>query len=203
MAGSLSKKFAKAAEDGTEVKGPDDLTFGGYCRLLERSELWEKLELKIDRKELIGRLERVRSIRNDVMHFSPDGIESADVHALGPNGKIPSPTCKNPVVSLKIRFNGNQRLGKMIVAACAKVEKRSQVPEDARTGCLADIFFGCSRELRSGTHSENLLFSKRVSANAWRVDEVVLSGGVRIGGIIVGQLVCRLFTRHSHPCPSL
>ena len=76
------EEFAEAAEDGKKVKGPDDLTFGAYCRLLERQESWDKLELKIDRKELIGRLERVRSIRNDVMHFSPDGIESADVTLL-------------------------------------------------------------------------------------------------------------------------
>ena len=76
------EEFGEAAEDGNEVKGPDDLTFGGYCRLLERQELWEKLELKIDRKELMGCLERIRIIRNDVMHFSPDGIESADVMLL-------------------------------------------------------------------------------------------------------------------------
>ena len=76
------EEFSEAAEGEREIKGPDDLTFGGYCRLLEREKSWEKLELNIDRKELVRRLERVRSIRNDVMHFSPDGIESADVMLL-------------------------------------------------------------------------------------------------------------------------
>ena len=76
------EEFTESAKGEKEVKGPDDLTFGDYCRLLEREESWEKLELNIDRRELTKRLERVRSIRNDVMHFSPDGIESQDVKLL-------------------------------------------------------------------------------------------------------------------------
>ena len=76
------EEFTETAQGEEDVRGPDDLTFGGYCRLLERRDSWEKLELNIDRNEFIVRLEKVRSIRNDVMHFSPDGIESADVQLL-------------------------------------------------------------------------------------------------------------------------
>ena len=76
------EEFTEAAKGETEIRGPDDLTFGGYCRLLERKESWEKMKLNIDRKELIGRLEKIRKIRNDVMHFSPDGIELVDVKLL-------------------------------------------------------------------------------------------------------------------------
>ena len=76
------EEFTESTKGENEVKGPDDLTFGGYCRLLERREWWEKLKLNIDRKELIRRLEIVRIIRNDVMHFSPDGIELVDVKRL-------------------------------------------------------------------------------------------------------------------------
>ena len=76
------EEFTESAKGEHEVKGPDDLTFGGYCRLLERREWWDKLKLNVDRKELTGRLEKIRRIRNDVMHFSPDGIESVDVKLL-------------------------------------------------------------------------------------------------------------------------
>ena len=75
-------EFTDAAKGEQEVRGPDDLTFGGYCRLFEREDSWEKLELRIDRKEFIKCLERVRSIRNDIMHFSPDGIEPDDLEQL-------------------------------------------------------------------------------------------------------------------------
>lgn len=76
------EEFAAAAIGEKEVTGPDDLTFGDYCHLLEREESWSKLHLNIDRKEFIQRLERIRNIRNDVMHFSPDGVEPEDVEHL-------------------------------------------------------------------------------------------------------------------------
>ena len=64
------------AASGSErtVEGSSDLTFGGYCRLLEKPANWERLDLAIDRKEFIKRLKSVNKLRNDVMHFNPDGI---------------------------------------------------------------------------------------------------------------------------------
>ena len=64
------------------VERVSDLTFGEYRRLLEKPSNWEKLSLAIDRKEFIGRLEEVRRIRNDVMHFDPDGIPETDLEVL-------------------------------------------------------------------------------------------------------------------------
>lgn len=52
----------------------DDLTFGQYIRLIEVENNWEKLNLKIDRTSFIKKLDEVREIRNDVMHFNTDGI---------------------------------------------------------------------------------------------------------------------------------
>ncbi len=49
-------------------------TFGEYIRLLENGERWTKLGLKIDRVKFTEQLRRIRDIRNDVMHFDPDGI---------------------------------------------------------------------------------------------------------------------------------
>jgi CBS domain-containing protein len=59
-----------------------DLTFGEYTRLLEEPLRWAQLDLALDRKEFLQTLERVRRIRNDVMHFDPDPIDAGDVATL-------------------------------------------------------------------------------------------------------------------------
>lgn len=65
-------------DPGRVVKSPSDLTFGEYVRLLEPEGNWNKLGVKIDRIEFIKQLDRVRKIRNDVMHFDPDGLDPDD-----------------------------------------------------------------------------------------------------------------------------
>lgn len=55
-----------------------DLTFGEYIRLLENPDHWAKTELRVDRKVFVKELDKVRLIRNDVMHFDPDGITDED-----------------------------------------------------------------------------------------------------------------------------
>jgi CBS domain-containing protein len=59
-----------------------DLTFGEYIRLLEMPENWTKLKLSIDRNLFIAELQRVRVIRNDVMHFDPDGLPDTELLLL-------------------------------------------------------------------------------------------------------------------------
>jgi hypothetical protein len=76
-------KSAKFPDDTErEVEGVADLTFGEYLRLLEPEKHWTKLKLEIDRVEFIKRLEKIREIRNDVMHFDPDGLEEEDLNTL-------------------------------------------------------------------------------------------------------------------------
>lgn len=62
-------------DEGRDVESPADLTIGGYIRLLEQEAGWAKLKLPIDRVTFIRQLDRVREIRNDVMHFDPDGLD--------------------------------------------------------------------------------------------------------------------------------
>jgi predicted transcriptional regulator len=69
-------------EDEREVMSIDDLNFGEYLRLLENDKNWKKLKLNTDRKDFIEALDKVRQIRNDVMHFDPDGIDSCAVSTL-------------------------------------------------------------------------------------------------------------------------
>ncbi len=74
---------AKApGDDQRSIDSVNDLTFGEYQRLLESEERWTKLQLEIDRAEFVSRLNRVREIRNDVMHFEPEGLETTDLLVL-------------------------------------------------------------------------------------------------------------------------
>ena len=65
-----------------EVQHVSDLSFGEYIRLIENKNRWKKLGLNIDRQWFVKELGRIREIRNDVMHFDPDGIPEEDVEAL-------------------------------------------------------------------------------------------------------------------------
>lgn len=64
------------------IEGIADLTFGQYIRLLQDEKRWAKIGLKIDRKYFTKRLDEIRQIRNDVMHFDPEGIEESDLALL-------------------------------------------------------------------------------------------------------------------------
>ena len=59
-----------------------DLTFGEYVRLLEKPSNWGKLNLSFERAVFIARLDRVRLIRNDVVHFDPDPLDHKDLEEL-------------------------------------------------------------------------------------------------------------------------
>lgn len=82
----FSSEDLSLAKDPTDrersVEAASDLTFGEYKRLLETPTSWAKLNLNLDRGVFINHLDRVREIRNDVMHFDPDGIEDDDLEIL-------------------------------------------------------------------------------------------------------------------------
>lgn len=65
-----------------EVNDVSDLTFGEYLRLIEKPDRWDKLGIPADRRVFVAHLDRVREIRNDVMHFDPDGIAEDELDAL-------------------------------------------------------------------------------------------------------------------------
>jgi hypothetical protein len=67
---------------GREIESVSDLTFGEYVRLLENPDRWDKLDLALDRVTFVKDLEEVRIIRNDVMHFDPEGIDDGDLKKL-------------------------------------------------------------------------------------------------------------------------
>ena len=59
-----------------------DMTFGDYCRLLEDQSKWTRLNLQFDKTVLVKQLHEIRDIRNNVMHFNPDGLDPEDVRKL-------------------------------------------------------------------------------------------------------------------------
>lgn len=70
------------SDDPQTPAGPEDLTLGGYRRLLEHPERWERLGLPMDRRTFVEWLDWVREKRNDLMHFDPEGPESEDLDRL-------------------------------------------------------------------------------------------------------------------------
>lgn len=64
------------------IKNLSDLTFGHYVKILEDPKKFAKLNLNIDRALVTKQLEEVRKIRNDVMHFDPDGITDENLALL-------------------------------------------------------------------------------------------------------------------------
>ena len=84
--GRFSPEELKNAKDSAdkerEVDGVADLTFGECTRLLEKEEHWQRLGVRLDRKTFVKQLIEVRDIRNDVMHFDPDGLSANELQRL-------------------------------------------------------------------------------------------------------------------------
>jgi CBS domain-containing protein len=76
------KAACDSPDSGKKIEGISDLTIGDYLHLLENPENWDKLHIEVDRTIFISKLEEIRQIRNDVMHFDPDGITHEDVEKL-------------------------------------------------------------------------------------------------------------------------
>ena len=78
MAGHFTAEELRAARDPDAAVRPiqtvADLTLGETIRFIASGERWSRLGISDDRATVIDVLEQVREIRNDVMHFDPDGI---------------------------------------------------------------------------------------------------------------------------------
>ena len=86
----IANKFTKAelatvrdpADSSREIEDVSDLTFGEYVRLLQNAKQWTTFAIQIDRKTFTDELRKVGDIRNDVMHFHPDGVGPEDLATL-------------------------------------------------------------------------------------------------------------------------
>ena len=83
--GKLTLEQLRASQNPgrAKIEGPADLTLGGYVHLLRKKENWDCLGLNgIDRDEFVDRLDEVREIRNQVMHFSLDDLPPETIKKL-------------------------------------------------------------------------------------------------------------------------
>jgi hypothetical protein len=70
----LLEDLTSVCLEGETAEYIDDLSFGQYIRLIENEFNWQKLNLNIERVPFIKQLDKIRIIRNDIMHFDPEGI---------------------------------------------------------------------------------------------------------------------------------
>lgn len=61
-------------DDSRRLTSFDQLTFGDYLSVLGNRERWEELGWPLDRAAFAKRLDEIRAIRNDLMHFNPDPL---------------------------------------------------------------------------------------------------------------------------------
>ena len=80
----IKKICANAEKDITSF---DDLSFGDYKRIIENPGLWDKLKINADKKLLTERLDKIRKIRNEIMHFAPDSIDKDSIVVLNDTSK--------------------------------------------------------------------------------------------------------------------
>lgn len=71
-----------SSDAGRKITSVSDLTFGEYVRAFENPQHWARIGLRIDRVTFCKYLDEVRRIRNDVMHFDPDGVPPDDLKRL-------------------------------------------------------------------------------------------------------------------------
>jgi CBS domain-containing protein len=64
------------------VRSFDELSMGDYQRVLDDPSLWVSLGWPLDRTTFIERLNEIRNIRNDVMHFKPDPPPAGTIERL-------------------------------------------------------------------------------------------------------------------------
>jgi CBS domain-containing protein len=82
------QKIRISDDPGREVKDVSDLTFGEYVRLIQDPDRWSRINLRLDRVPFVKDLEAVNRIRNDVMHFDPEGITPEELEQLVETAKF-------------------------------------------------------------------------------------------------------------------
>lgn len=74
--------------DDRVIEVISDMTFGEYIRVMENEEFWPLLQLPFDKTDFVLNIEKIRIIRNSVMHFHPDKISESDLKLLRNTSKF-------------------------------------------------------------------------------------------------------------------
>lgn len=70
----MPEELGKYARSRRPVESAADLTIGNYIRLLSPIENWHRIDWPLDHGMFLENLEKVRQIRNELMHFAPDPV---------------------------------------------------------------------------------------------------------------------------------
>lgn len=73
---------ANPADPSRRPESADQLTLGECSRLLQVPTKWQRLRWQVDRDVFIEGLEGVSRTRNEIMHFSPDPLDQAQIVEL-------------------------------------------------------------------------------------------------------------------------
>jgi CBS domain-containing protein len=76
------REAADTDSDDREVESVADLTFGESVRILENEDNWDSLNFELERVSFCERMDEIRRIRNEVMHFHPDDLADGDKEKL-------------------------------------------------------------------------------------------------------------------------
>jgi len=68
--------------NGSRIQSFDDLTMGDYQTVLSNQGCWSSLDWPLDRTMFIERLDELRQLRNDLVHFNPDPIPRTTVERV-------------------------------------------------------------------------------------------------------------------------
>ncbi|MBF6299425.1 hypothetical protein IU459_18030 [Nocardia amamiensis] len=67
-------KDSVANHQKSRIKDAYHLTFGNYVYLLRDADRWHKLGWRLDQDQVVDLVERVKNVRNDLMHFATDPL---------------------------------------------------------------------------------------------------------------------------------
>jgi CBS domain-containing protein len=76
------EQIKKKAKYKKKTHSADDLTFGDYQTIFADPALWSLFDWKIHQTVFVEKLDRVRDIRNEVMHFKPEPLSTENAAAL-------------------------------------------------------------------------------------------------------------------------
>lgn len=91
---ALSLTDINAVISDNPLASIDDMTFGEYIRVMENESNWEKLNIRADRVLVKEALDEIREIRNNIMHFDPDGTKSEDYEKLRKASRFVGKLCE-------------------------------------------------------------------------------------------------------------
>lgn len=69
-------------DETRSIESFDDLSLGDYQQVLANPDRWADLRWPLDRAAFGSRLDELREVRNDVMHFNPDPVPTETISKL-------------------------------------------------------------------------------------------------------------------------